>query len=252
MNISMVGHSTVLIQIGGRRILTDPYFGLRGNFVYSRPTPPSRKREGLTNVDLVLVSHNHFDHTDGRYFRALPPSTPVLAPSRTSWRTKLKGCSHVTGISPWQQMEFGGIRITAVPAIHSAVTHGFVIQSEGMTIYFAADTFYGKFMERIAKEFEPQIALMPVTTFRIPLTMGEKGAIAATRTLRPKLIIPIHLGIRPRSPLMRTSQTPERFRERLRTQGLVAEVVHLKEGESWSGTNSSVVQSLTPETQLHA
>jgi L-ascorbate metabolism protein UlaG (beta-lactamase superfamily) len=236
MKISMIGHSSTLIEMGDFRILTDPYFGLRGNLIYSRPKPPSCKREDLADVDLVLVSHNHFDHTDPGFFRLLPADTPILAPSKTAWVTKLKGGTNVLGIKPWQQKVFGDIKITAVPAWHTTITHGFVIESEGMTIYFAADTYHASFMERIAQEFKPQVVLMPVTTFRIPLTMGERGALAATRVLSPKVIIPIHLGISPRSPFMRTSQTPRGFEKRLRQDGISTQVVLLNEGETWSDT----------------
>jgi L-ascorbate metabolism protein UlaG (beta-lactamase superfamily) len=234
MRIAMIGHSSVLIEIGGLRILTDPFFGLRGNLIYSRPNPPSCRREDLIDVDLVLVSHNHFDHTDGAFFRALPPATPVIAPSKTSWMTRLKGGRNVIGISSWQQKSFGDVTVTAVPAWHSTITHGFVIEAKGKRIYFAADTYYGRFMERVARELKPDVVLMPVTTFRIPLTMGERGALAAARTLAPRVIIPLHLGIVPRSPLMRTSQTPQRFEERLKREGIPTTMALLKEGESWS------------------
>ena len=71
MKITMIGHSTVLVEIAGQRILTDPYFGLHGNLAYARPRPPARSREELSNVDLVLVSHNHFDHIDRRFLRVI-------------------------------------------------------------------------------------------------------------------------------------------------------------------------------------
>jgi L-ascorbate metabolism protein UlaG (beta-lactamase superfamily) len=89
-------------------------------------------------------------------------------------------------------------------------------------------------MKRIGHEFHPDIALIPVTTFLIPMTMGESQAVEAVRRLTAQVVIPIHLGIVPRSPLMRTSQTPEGFRERLRQTGMQGEVVILKEGESWA------------------
>ena len=64
----MIGHSTVLIEIAGLRILTDPFFG-EGNLAYRRLCAPARTREELRDVDLVLLSHHHFDHVDGRFLR---------------------------------------------------------------------------------------------------------------------------------------------------------------------------------------
>jgi L-ascorbate metabolism protein UlaG (beta-lactamase superfamily) len=233
MKITMIGHSTVLIEVAGSRILTDPYFGLHGNPAYARPRPPARSREELSNVDLVLVSHNHFDHIDRRFLRALPPSVPVLAPAASAWMTRLKGGRNVNGLKPWERRSFASVSITAVPARHVTFTVGYIVEAGGKRVYFAGDTYLASFMERIGHEFHPDVALIPVTTFRIPMTMGETQAVEAVRLLAPQVVIPIHLGLRPRSPLMRTSQTPEGFRERAQQAGLSAETVILQEGESW-------------------
>src|SRR5208282_6203799 len=233
MKITMIGHSTVLIEVAGSRILTDPYFGLHGNPAYARPRPPARTREELSNVDLVLVSHNHFDHIDRRFLHALPQSVPVLAPEASAWMTRLKGGRNVTGLKPWERRAFAAVSITAVPARHVTFTVGYIVEAESKHVYFAGDTYLAGFMERIGREFRPDVALIPVTTFRIPMTMGETQAVEAVRLLAPQVVIPIHLGIVPRSPLMRTSHSPESFRERARGAGLSAEIVILQEGESW-------------------
>ena len=89
-------------------------------------------------------------------------------------------------------------------------------------------------MKNIGQRFQLDVALMPVTTFRIPMTMGEKSAVHAVRDLKPTVVIPIHLGIMPRSPLLRTSQTPEGFARYVLEKRLEAKVVVLKEGESWT------------------
>jgi len=233
MRITMIGHSTVLIECVGKRILTDPYFGTWGNPAYARIAPPFKTREGLGPVDLVLVSHNHWDHTDRRYFRSLPADVAVLAPRAVAWLTRLKGAKNVMGLGKWEEKQCGEIRVTAVPATHVAVTRGFVIETEGKKIYFAGDTRYGGFMKEIGRKFELDVALLPVTTYRIPMTMGEKGAVQAVEALSPKTVIPIHLGITPRNPLLRTSESPEGFMKRLRDAGLKTEVKILREGESW-------------------
>jgi len=233
MKITMIGHSTVLIEVAGSRILTDPYFGLHGNPAYARPRPPARTREELSNVDLVLVSHNHFDHVDRRFLRALPQSVPVLAPAASAWMTRLKGGRNVIGLKPWERRSFASVSITAVPARHVTFTVGYIVEADGERIYFAGDTYFAAFMERIGREFRPDVALLPVTTFRIPMTMGETQAVEAVRLLAPQVVIPIHLGIKPRSPLMRTADTPEGFCERVHQAGLSAKIVILHEGESW-------------------
>jgi L-ascorbate metabolism protein UlaG (beta-lactamase superfamily) len=234
MKVTMIGHSTVLIETAGKKILTDPYFGTWGNIAYKRIAPPFKTREEMVNVDLVLVSHNHWDHMDSRYFRALADSVPVVAPRAAAWITRAKGAKNVIGLRRWEKRQFDSVAVTAVPALHIGLPGGFVIEAEGKSIYFAGDTYLGEFMTEIGAKFNLDLALMPVTTFRIPVTMGEKSAARAVEALRPQTVIPIHLGIAPRSPLLRTGQTPEGFSRHVRDAGLNSEVVILREGESWT------------------
>lgn len=234
MKITMVGHSTVLIEAAGTRILTDPYFGSWGNPAYARREPPAFQREALRDVDLVLLSHNHWDHRDDRFFRMLPPETPVLAPRRAAWMSRLHGARTVEGLRPWQERRFPSLTVTAVPAVHMTATIGFVVHGGARAVYFAGDTYYGRWMARIGGQLRPEIALIPVAAYRIPMTMGERGALRAVRDLRPAVVIPIHLGLQPRLPVLRTGESPGGFERRVREAGLQARVVVLRPGETWS------------------
>jgi L-ascorbate metabolism protein UlaG (beta-lactamase superfamily) len=234
MQITMIGHSTVLFEIDGMKILSDPYFGTWGNPAYKRLAPPSMTREEIGSVDLVLVSHNHFDHRDRRFLSNLPENVPVAAPAGVTWLTRMHGVRNPQGMRKWEKKRFGAVDVTAVPALHMALTRGFVLEGEGKQIYFAGDTFFRPFMAEIGKRFQLDVALMPVTTFRIPMTMGEKGAARAARDLGASTIIPIHLGLQPRSPLMRTGHSPEGFRKRIQEAGLDTKVVILREGDRWT------------------
>lgn len=234
MRITMIGHSTVLIEIAGKRVLTDPYFGSWGNPAYARVTPAARSGRELADVDVVLVSHNHWDHVDRRFLRGLPGTVPIIAPRRSRWVTRLKGAKRPIGISAWDEEDFGPVCITAVPALHTAMTIGFVIQARDAQIYFAGDTYYRPFMRDIGRKFDLDVALMPVTTYRLPMTMGEAGAVHAVRDLEPTWVIPIHLALQPRQPLLRTRQTPEGFARRVSESGLKTEVVILAPGDHWS------------------
>jgi L-ascorbate metabolism protein UlaG (beta-lactamase superfamily) len=232
MQITMIGHSTLLIEFAQQKILTDPYFGVRGNPAYTRMTPPGKTRTECADADLVLISHNHWDHADRRFLRALGP-VPVVVPTMVKWVTKLfYGPENIIGMRVWEEKQFGSVTVTAVPAYHIAVSTGFIIQHEEECIYFAGDTYYGSFMSEIGQRYTLDAALIPVTTFRIPMTMGEKSAVKAVRDLKPSVVIPIHLGVSPRSPLLRTKESPENFVNRLRENGVETQVIILKEGES--------------------
>ncbi len=88
-------------------------------------------------------------------------------------------------------------------------------------------------MKKIGADFRLDAALMPVTTYRVPMTMGEKGAVLAVSVLKPRVVIPIHLGIAPRSTVLRTSETADHFRTRVQQAGLPVDVVILRAGEVW-------------------
>ena len=247
MQITLIGHNTLLIACGGQRILTDPYFGLEGNPFYTRITPPALSRESLRDVSLVLVSHTHWDHIDAPFLRMLPAQIPVLAPWQSVWEARLHGAQAVEGLRAWQTRRVGPVTITAVPAVHLTFTLGFVIDipdaperggSEGQRVYFAGDTFYTAAMREIGRRFVLDVALIPVTTFRPPMTMGEVGAVRAARDLNPALIIPIHLGVQPRMSFLRTAHSVAGFERRLRAAGMEMPVVHLKEGQTWNGPPS--------------
>ncbi len=233
MRIRLIGHSTVLIELAGLRVLTDPYFGTWGNPAYRRVTPPALAREDVGHLDAVLLSHNHWDHTDRRFFRGLAPTVPVAAPRRSRWVTRLKGARRVVGLRPWDTWALGELLVTAVPALHMATTVGFVLEAPEGTAYFAGDTYYRPFLKSVGERFHFDVALLPVTTYRIPMTMGETGAVKAVQALRAPTVIPIHLGLRPRSPLLRTRQTPEGFARRVTDAGLPTRVVILEPGAWW-------------------
>lgn len=232
MRITMIGHSTILIETDGKKILTDPFWGMFGNPAFARIGAPAKTREELSDVDAVLISHDHWDHVDGKYLRLIG-DTPVIVPQLRRGLFKLLGGRNLFGIKAWASMDLNGITITAVPAAHLTTTVGYILQSENKRIYFAGDTFYRPFMQEIGSKYSPDVALLPVTTYRIPMTMGEKAAVKAVQALKPKVVIPIHLGLNPRLPFLRTGQTPEHFSQRLEENGSKVHVAILREGESW-------------------
>lgn len=234
MKIKLLGHSSVLMEIGEQTIITDPYFNKIGNIPFKRTKPPYGERSQYTYSDLTLVSHNHFDHIDVKFFNMLTEKNKVVLPKTMKYMKGILGIKNAIGLSIYENTIINGISVTAVPAIHPALSCGYVIEAEGKSIYFSGDTFYGGFMKKLSQKYTIDIALIPVTTYRIPMTMSERSAVKAVTALNPKTIIPIHLGIEPRLPFLRTSDSVEGFSSRLRNAGITSEVITLLEGEEFS------------------
>ena len=232
MKVLLVGHSTVLLESSGTRILLDPFFG-RGNLAYRRTSEPALRRSQVGPVAAVLVSHTHFDHFDARYLHSLPSDVPIYTGAAARFWGSLKALRAMRPLRAWQTVEVGPLQFTAVPAVHTGPTVGFVIRDGQSSAYFAGDTYAGRFMAEIGRRFRPQVCLMPVATFRLPLTMGNRGALKATQLLGPATVIPIHLGITPRSPLLRKPETAGSYVELLRAAGSAVDVRILDPGQSF-------------------
>jgi len=163
---TFVGHSTVLIEVDGARILTDPLLRLRvGALIRHSPLPPASVYRDL---DAVVISHAHLDHLDVPSLRLSDTDTPVLAPQATKRLIKRLGFADVT------EMEAGEGRLTA---------------------YFAGDT--GLFEEMAGLADHLDLALLPVGGWgpRLPEDhLNPLTAAKALRLLRPAVAVPIHWG----------------------------------------------------------
>lgn len=230
MKITMIGHSTVLIETGQARLITDPFFNRWGNPAIGRIRPPVCDWTDLPRVDGVLVSHDHWDHVCPAYFRSLG-DTPVLTPRISGGTFRLLGVRNRVGLDAWETTAIRGVKITAVPAVHLTFSLGYIIEAEGRRIYFAGDTFYRPFMAEIAHRFQLDAALLPIIGYRVPMTMNERQAVHAAQDLKTTLVIPIHLDLSPRLPLLRTNDSVAGFTRRMADRLPEVRVAHLLPGQ---------------------
>jgi L-ascorbate metabolism protein UlaG (beta-lactamase superfamily) len=144
--IAFIGHATVLIELDGVRLLTDPL--LRDRLAHLRRRVPPVDRELIAAPDAVLISHLHRDHLDLASLRLLGPATPLLAPAGAGAWLRRRGFAAVRELSPGASAAVGALSIVAVRAQHQDRRHpggvraqplGYLVRGS-RTVYFAGDT----------------------------------------------------------------------------------------------------------------
>ena len=208
--VTYVGHATVLIELGGVRLLTDPLLRHRLGHVTRRVPLPDP--ESLRDLDAVLISHAHADHLDVGSVRGLQHAGPVIVPqgcARLLRRTHLE----VVELEEGERHRIGAVEIEAVAAVHDGRRHPLAreIPSLGFLIdrvYFAGDTDLFEGMTTLRGRAD--VALLPVWGWgpRLPAGhLGPETAAQAAARIQPRIAIPIHWGTM-RSPGERTLHDP--------------------------------------------
>jgi L-ascorbate metabolism protein UlaG (beta-lactamase superfamily) len=207
-----IGHSTVLLQLAGLNILTDPVWSARvGPFPWlgiKRTRPAALAFDALPKIDVVLLSHNHYDHLDRPTLKALVRrDAPLIV---TGLRVgKSVPARKIVELDWWQSHKLSEkIAATYVPAEHfsarglfdrnASLWGGFVLETSVGRIYFAGDTGNGAHFAMIRERFGPMaLSFIPLGAyeprwFMSPVHIDPGEAVAASRTLESEISLAIH------------------------------------------------------------
>ncbi len=199
--ITYIGHATVLLELSGLRIITDPV--LRSRVAHLRRHGPGPSPKVTERLDALLISHLHHDHADRPSLRSIRSETPVLASPGAGRFLERCGFTTVLELAPGQSTRVGGVQITAVEASHGhgpPRTHrhseavGFHL-SGSSRVYFAGDTDLFEGMSALDDELD--LALLPVWGWGPSLGPGHldpERAARAAALLSPQVAVPIHWG----------------------------------------------------------
>lgn len=214
-NFTWIGHATFLIQLHGKTILTDPFFSHRASPVSwagpERMVPSAVELAQLPPIDYVVISHNHYDHLDYSTVKYLAErGTRFIVPLKMDEWFERHGMSNVIARDWWQQTDENGITFTATPAQHFCARTPFdrnkvlwaswIIQADGVSIYFAGDTGYFPGFKEIGNRFpEISVALLPIGAynprwFMKPVHMNPEDAVKAFQDLGAEFAIAMHWG----------------------------------------------------------
>ena len=199
--ITWIGHATVLLELGGARLMTDPVLGNRVIHLRRHSAPP--RPEHLERLDAVLISHLHLDHLDMRSLRRLGRDVALVVPRGAGRLLARRGFREVTEIALGERVDVRGASIVAVPAVHDGRRHprgpstdalGFVATGAAR-VYFAGDTEPFAGMAGLADDLD--VALLPIWGWGPTLGPGHMDpheAAQALTMLRPAVAVPIHWG----------------------------------------------------------
>ena len=200
-HLTWIGHGTVLLDLDGVRLLTDPV--LRSRVWHLRRQAPGVDATEYADVDTVLVSHLHFDHLDLPSLKRLGRSVPLVVPRGGGSLLVRRGFRRVVEVEPGEEVRIGALTILATHAEHNgprlplgakAPALGYVIGGS-RRIYFAGDTDLFEGLAEIGRDLD--VALLPIWGWGPsagPGHLDPRRAAEALRLLRPLLAVPIHWG----------------------------------------------------------
>lgn len=213
--ISWLGHSTFLIQVAGKNILTDPIFGAL-SLVFRRLVPSVVHVKDLPPIDYVLISHNHFDHMDSSTLCGLKdrfPDMKVLVPMGDKDWFDQRLFVHASEHMWWDELideDTPGLKFTFLPANHwsqrtlfdknRSLWGSWMIESNAFKVYFAGDTSFGIHFEQIGHQFKDiDVALLPIApgeprSWMKSSHIDANEAVQAFISLKAKMLVPMHWG----------------------------------------------------------
>jgi len=225
--VTWIGHATVLAQLGGISMLTDPIFSPRASPLGfagpRRHQPPGVALADLPHIDLVVISHNHYDHLDSASVRALArqrggPPLFVVPLGLKAWFAA-QGIASVVELDWWDTHRLGALEVTLVPAQHwsarglndrmKTLWGGFAVLATDCHLFFAGDTAYSRDFQDIHAHFASRqtpaagggfdVALLPIGAYEPRWFMADQHvnvdeALKIHRDLQAKRSLGVHWG----------------------------------------------------------
>jgi L-ascorbate metabolism protein UlaG (beta-lactamase superfamily) len=206
IGLTWIGHASFLITWRGLNILVDPIWSLWLKVV-KRIKHPGIRLDHLPEIDLVLITHAHFDHLDRRTLRKLAAAQPIIVPAGVGSLVHGLGFNRVHEMQAWDRLVVGEITVTLTPCHHwgARVLHdryrgfgGYHLKLGERTIFHCGDTAYFEGFIEIGQNLPTEIALLPIGAYEAPsrreVHMNPEEAVRAFLDLKAQRLIPMHYG----------------------------------------------------------
>jgi L-ascorbate metabolism protein UlaG (beta-lactamase superfamily) len=223
--VRFFGHSFFRLSFGSKNVLVDPFMGrTNGNVDFSCLEAPKVKDSDLKDIDVVLVSHEHFDHFDPDLVKQIVLENNACLVCHESMLSKLDLPKRLTHpISANEKVSVRGVEVQAVDVHHPKAFYpmGFLVSGNGKTVFHAGDTDLLDDFNKIKAD----IALLPIGGYE---TMDCVDAVRATKAMKPTVAIPMHYNT-----FKVIQQDPNEFKAKIEKSILKTKAVVLKPGQSF-------------------
>ncbi|MCW5554005.1 MAG: MBL fold metallo-hydrolase [Verrucomicrobiae bacterium] len=204
--LTWIGHASFLIQFTNLNVLVDPNFA-NWLFLLKRIKRSGLRIEHLPPIDLVLLTHAHFDHFHKPTLRRLPHPKIGIMPWGVGDLAHNLGFARVIELEWWESFVHQDWKVTFTPSKHwgARTLHdhhrgygGFVLEHQGRRIYHAGDSAYFDGFKEIGSRLAPEVALLPIGAYHPEsfrnVHMGPDEAVKAFRDLGAQRFVPMHYG----------------------------------------------------------
>jgi L-ascorbate metabolism protein UlaG (beta-lactamase superfamily) len=204
--ITWIGHASFLIQFTDLNVLVDPNFA-NWLFLLKRIKRSGLKIRDLPPIDLVLLTHAHFDHFHKPTLRRLPHPKMGIMPWGVGELAADLGFERIIELDWWESFSQNDWKVTFTPSKHWGARTlrdmhrgygGFILEHQNRKIYHAGDSAYFHGFEEIGRRMRPEIALLPIGAYHPEsfrkVHMGPDQAIKAFKNLRADWLVPMHYG----------------------------------------------------------
>lgn len=215
LRVTFVGHATTLVQLDGVNVLVDPVYAEAVGpsfFAIERHRAPGIAFEDLPPIDVVLLSHDHYDHLDLATLRRLTDTHRPIVVGGLGVDAYLtdEGLEGAHALDWWESMRVGDVEIVATPAQHGSrrgprdenrrLWLGFALRSPSGVVFYAGDTGYAEHFREVKRRFgSPRLALLPIGMYRprwfmCGLHLSPEEAVWAHRDLEAEHSVAVHWG----------------------------------------------------------
>jgi L-ascorbate metabolism protein UlaG (beta-lactamase superfamily) len=204
--LTWIGHASFLIQFNDLNVLIDPNFA-NWLFLLKRLKRSGLKLRDLPRIDLVLLTHAHFDHFHKPTLRRLSSTKIGVMPWGLGTLTRTLGFERIVELQWWDSFSHADWRVTLTPCKHWGARMlrdehrgygGFVLEYQGRRIYHAGDSAYFDGFKEIGRRLAPEIALLPIGAYHPEpfrrVHMGPDEAVRVFRELKARWLVPMHFG----------------------------------------------------------